>query len=464
MVLYNTILVIMSLKTISKKDGLSNNNINSIVKGPGGQIWTASNSGINIIDLKNLDIKYLTSANGLISNEVFNFAVDSHSIYATTRKGIVRINTEEYFQSNIEKATVDWTEIRVNDKSISIDSLPYLDYSQNNVEFNFISLQYGNKGNVNYRYRIPEIDTNWYITKSRIARFSDLSFGVYQFEISAQNKSGKWSKTKQLVFEISPAIWQTNWFKISGTLILAILTISILYIRNRNKTIRQELESNIERYRYRALTSQMNPHFVFNALNSIQYFILDQNRRSASKYLSTFAKLIRASFENSKHELIPFHDEVDALKLYADLENLRLENKVQIVFDVDSNIDQVTVKVPPLIIQPFVENAFLHGLAPKIEGKKQLVIEIKNQANHIYVKIEDNGIGRKASSKLKEAKNLRRKKSSGVSMSEDRLKAITQLEKQTKLGYKFTIIDKVNANGESTGTIVEMLIPKINIS
>lgn len=453
-----------TITNITQKDGLISNNINQVIHDNNNVVWVATNKGINYRKANdiNSNISLLSTSNGLVSNEIFDLLIKEDTLYISSRKGISKLNVNDFLSPENIDADIHITGLKANNEKQNITNSIHVSYDLNNIEFEYISLQYNNSGNITYRYRIAEIDTNWYQTKSRTARFPNLEHGEYTFEVASLNESGIWSKSKSVSFVITPALWQTLWFKIAIVLLILVILLSVLYFRYRNKAIQKELQANIERYRYQALTSQMNPHFVFNALNSIQFFILDKNRRAASKYLSTFAKLIRASFENSKHELIPFEDEIDALKLYVSLENLRLENKVEVNYDIDDSIDSMYVKVPPLIVQPFVENAFLHGLAPKKGDSLQLTIQIKSHDEHVYIKIEDNGIGRKASSELKKAKNLRKKKSSGVSISEDRIKAITRLEKQNQLGYKFTITDKYDLNQQPSGTIVEMLIPKLS--
>ena len=453
-------------RKITTHDGLNSNNINCLLDDHQGHAWVATNNGINIIDIESPEknIIRISRFNGLISNEIFDLELKGDYVYIASRKGISRIQLSKFFNRDETPHNLLITKIKVNEIDVDTNDLNKLTYQQNNLEVHFLSIQLNNKENIKYRYRIPELDSNWYYTNLRTARFPNLEHGIYTFEVGTLSSNGEWSTSIFTHFKIQPAFWQTFLFKIVIVLLIFLILSSALYIRNRNKSIQHQLQSDIQRYRYQALTSQMNPHFVFNALNSIQYFILDQNRRSASKYLSTFAKLIRASFENSKQELIPFVDEVDALKLYIELENLRLDNRVQVNFDVDQTLDQINLKVPPLIIQPFVENAFLHGLSPLKNRIPTLTVSIKNTDQNVSIKIEDNGIGRSAASELKKSKNLRRKKSSGVSMSEDRLKAITQLQKYSRLGYKFKIIDKLNAQNQPTGTIVKMTIPKLTQS
>ena len=357
-----------TIKNLTTRDGLLSNNITDIEIDNNGRPWIATNKGIHIISANHpyKILKNITKTNGILSNEIFDLHLHQDYIYIANRKGLLRVNTNLNQEANSLFLKING--IKINDVPILLDSNLMFSYDQNNIEFQYASIQYQNKGNIVYQYRIKEIDTTWYETSSRTARFPDLNYGDHTFELRTQTSQNHWSPIISKSFIISPALWQTTWF-ISLVIILILLLLSSgLYLYYKNKLHRQSLKSDIDKHRYKALTSQMNPHFVFNALNSIQYFILDQKRRSASKYLSTFAKLIRASFENSKQDLILLHDELDALKLYVELENLRLDNRVNVIYYIDPNIDSISVMTPPLIIQPFVENAFIHGLAPKKEG------------------------------------------------------------------------------------------------
>lgn len=445
---------------LNTKNGFISDNVNHVLKDSFENVWIATNNGISIVDKKTLKtVKTIDNENGLISNEVTQLLFNDGIIWAVTPKGITKVKLDQFLKTELQSPPPYIQTVDANDSTINSEKLIDLNYDQNNISINYLSISFNNKS-INYKYRLLNQDSTWFITTSRTARFLSLSHGEYTFEVSSQNKDGIWSSPAQLHFVIHPAFWQTAWFLTLVVLVILLTISGVIVFRFRTIATRKELESSVERFRYRALTSQMNPHFVFNALNSIQYFILGQDRRAASKYLSTFAKLIRASFENSKLELIPLEDELDALRLYMDLENLRLENKVELSFEVDVKINLLDTRVPPLLIQPFVENAFLHGLAPKKEGEMKLSVELKDQPKYIYCKIEDNGIGREAAKELKKAKDLRRRKSSGMSMTEDRLDAFAQLQNLKDNSYKVEITDLFDGNKSPTGTIVELFIPK----
>lgn len=201
-------------------------------------------------------------------------------------------------------------------------------------------------------------------------------------------------------------------------------------------------------YKLMALRSAMNPHFIFNALNSIQYFITERDRANAINYLSTFSKLIRGILNNSKSNAIRLHEELTLLKHYINLELLRFENKFEFILDIEDDLDIYSLEIQPLIIQPFVENAIIHGLYNSY-SKGILRISIRKQnPGTLFVIIEDNGIGREAARKLRE-KNFPSHTSVGISITEERLRIMSK-------DLPIHIEDLVDENGVAAGTRVTL--------
>ncbi len=211
------------------------------------------------------------------------------------------------------------------------------------------------------------------------------------------------------------------------------------------------LKNNIREAEMQTLRSQMNPHFIFNTLNSINSYIIENKREVASEYLTTFSKLMRNILDLSKHEIITLEKEISTLKLYMELEALRLENKFDYTIILDKKIEPELVKIPPLIIQPFVENAIWHGLHNKKENGHIFIRVDEKDKNQLSVTVEDNGIGRKASSLLK--KQQLNHKSYGIEITMNRLQLLNEHN-----GVE--VIDLYNNENVATGTRVEI---KINI-
>ena len=210
------------------------------------------------------------------------------------------------------------------------------------------------------------------------------------------------------------------------------------------------MENEITHMEKQALISQMNPHFIFNCLNSIKFFILNNENNKAADFLTRFSRLMRLILENSQNDLIPLKDEIDALHLYLQLEQLRFKNKFDYRIDLEGDLPIEDQKIPPLIIQPFVENAILHGLNPlPTKGLLQIIIKVSDQQYHIQ--IIDNGIGRKASKEIKK-NSILKKKSLGMKITQRRLELI-----QNSLSKSLTITDLADTYGHASGTQVDII-------
>ena len=204
----------------------------------------------------------------------------------------------------------------------------------------------------------------------------------------------------------------------------------------------------------KALRAQINPHFIFNSLSSIQSFITSNDRVSALKYLSKFSRLTRNILESSIETNVVLADEIKMLNDYLELESLRFDNAFTYNINVGDNLETNLIEVPFMILQPFVENAIIHGLLPKKEGLKQLTLSFRMETDYVHCKIEDNGIGREAASK-KQHIHKKEKKSRGMEITLQRLKTINNDMTENNI----EIIDKVDDNHNSLGTTIIIKIP-----
>ncbi len=216
-----------------------------------------------------------------------------------------------------------------------------------------------------------------------------------------------------------PTPWYKKWWSRSaGLLILfGLFALGVKKIINNEKR-KANIKNYIVETEMAALKAQMNPHFMFNCINSIDAFIQTNDKYNATLYLNKFAKLIRNVLDSSKENIVPFSKDIETLKLYIQLEELRSENKFKTRLDIDEELMNSDYKVPPLIIQPFVENAIIHGLRNKETNDGMLSVHISKTEKHIVYSITDNGIGRVASQKINTGKG----KSYGMEMSYDRVK------------------------------------------
>lgn len=447
-----------TLYQITEKDGLVSNSIHKIFYSA-NNVWAATRQGLSKIAINNkkYQITNFTIADGLPTNEVTSVYVHGDNVYAGTSKGLSIFNLKNITKNLMSpKATI--LEFYVNGSLIDHTKKPIkLKYDQNNFNINFLGLVYRNEGNVTYRYRVKGIDSTWIITQSTNCSYSGLTRGKYTFEVEVLNSYGIWSpQPAQVQFTISPPYWQKTWFVILCTVLFTLILFLIYRVRVSSLKKRNELINNINLYKQQSLRQQMNPHFIFNTLNSIQLFILEKDSISSHKYLTKFARLMRMTLDNSLYPTIPLRDEIEALKIYLELEALRLVGKFEYTIDVGVNSTILENKIPTLLIQPFVENAIWHGIMLKENQTGWVKITLKDADSFIRCTIEDNGVGREMANTIQQKKN-KEHKSRGSQITQQRIDLLNTLYKD-KFNIRFT--DLFNNEGLPEGTMVEISIPK----
>jgi LytS/YehU family sensor histidine kinase len=274
----------------------------------------------------------------------------------------------------------------------------------------------------------------------------------------AVNSDGvKSVQTIKLFFVITPPFWKTWWFSICAGIFLAI-TIAFTFIFRVRQIKKREREKNelirkISQTEMQALRSQMNPHFIFNSMNSIQHYVLNNEPLNANKYLSKFSKLMRNVLEQSRQEQVALAEELETIKLYLEIESLRFEDKFSYHIHIDKNIEPEKIAVPPMIIQPFIENALWHGLMQK-KGEQKLQVNIYTEHNQLCIEVEDNGVGREASEKNNPVH--KNKESLGMKITKERLDLIGNLH---NVKAETVIVDKFESDNTSAGTKAIVKIP-----
>lgn len=273
-----------------------------------------------------------------------------------------------------------------------------------------------------------------------IWRTGTILLGIWKID---GNNSTEWTEhfISRYFFNLFPVM-----LTMSGWVLIYFLFHYVKGVR-REGQLNTQYQLQLVEMEAKALRAQMNPHFIYNCMNSIKALIQDDDKNRAIEYLTTFSKLIRTLFQNSDKREINLYDEIETCKLYTDLESMRLNGKLRHEFLVDPNIDLKSVKVPALIIQPFIENAIWHGIVPKEKGK--IIVSVKGDADKIVCEVEDDGIGRERSMLNKPVTPVIHE-SKGVHLSQARLK----LEKKLNdTNASIETIDKYE-NNQSTGTKV----------
>jgi len=316
-----------------------------------------------------------------------------------------------------------------------------------------------------YKYRLKEISDTWqeHAYNQNFVSYNALGSGEYTFEVKAVDAKGNESEILSYTFSIALPYWQTWWFILVCVLVVALLVALVFLIRIRilteqNKLLleKQAVEKQLIESRQTALRSQMNPHFLFNALNSIQEMIMVNEKRMAGKYLGMFADLMRIYLNQSQEKTIKLSEEIEALDLYLDLEKVRFEDTLTINMDVDATLNIDFILIPPMIIQPYIENALKHGLLHKTNDRR-LLINFKNdeRGENLVCTIEDNGVGREESARINKNRNPNHK-SFSTSATQKRLELLNH-GKESPILVKF--IDLKNDKGIGIGTQVILTIP-----
>lgn len=349
--------------------------------------------------------------------------------------------------------------VKIMNRDTLIQKKYVLNYDQNFLKISYIGFAYNSPEHIQYSYRMFGLDRQWTFTSNTKVQYTTLPPGQYHFVVNAMNKEGVWGeRTASITFNILPPYWETWWFRIGVVIsgIGLILTILITWTRRikRNERKKMEMEKRMAMVELKALRSQMNPHFMFNTMSSIQHYITLNDTESALTYLSKFSRLMRRILDNSKRARIPIKDEIDALTLYLLLESLRFKNKFSYFINVDPSIDSNFDEIPSMLIQPYVENAIIHGVVHN-EQKGQISIELIREKETIKCTIIDNGIGREKSREMNRSKN-KQHQSAGMSITRERLEILNAAH-DDKTSVRIT--DLKDENNQATGTKVEITIP-----
>jgi ligand-binding sensor domain-containing protein len=267
-------------------------------------------------------------------------------------------------------------------------------YDENSLQIDFNGISFENYPGLKYSYKLQGLDSNWsQPDRNTSISFIKLSPGNYTFYVKAKTTANNWSTPASFSFIIKTPFWETWWFRMLIIILSASVIVSIFQYRIKQIRTRAELKTQLQELESRALKAQMNPHFIFNAMNSIQSLILHNRTDEAGNYISKFAKLMRHVLENADANLVSIEKELNSIQLYIELEKLRMNVDLDYTEDIDPELAIQQEKIPSLILQPFVENALWHGLSKK-EGDKKLSIKIKGDKNWIICEIKDNGVGR----------------------------------------------------------------------
>lgn len=420
------------LLQINEANGIINDATRCITTGKPGEVWLGTGIGISRINYthKNSLFRYsimnLTNIDGLTDNIINELAWARDTVYAATGNGISIVpGNIAVYKYDIPVRLVD---VNVNQRD-AILALDYkLEYTQQNLQLQFAGVELsGHFKNLQYNLNKNKSWVNLYENSLAL----QLNSGKHILQVRAVDINGhKSDKILTLKFDIATPFWRATWFWIVSAVIAQAL---IVYLINRRQKRRKEarLARQIASVQTAALeqqafTSLMNPHFMFNALNSIQHYMNVQDRQSTNRYLSDFASLIRKNFEAAQQSFIPLEEELENIKIYLRLEQMRFSDRFVYRIDTDAEIDTDDWMIPTMILQPLLENALLHGIMPSsVPG--ELLILIKIKGTYLCITIIDNGIGIANSMALKQDSQH---KSRGTELINKRITALSGFGKQ----------------------------------
>ncbi len=481
---------------ILDSNALWGNTINCLAFDGKDKLWVGA-TGLNLLDLRTMKFHHYTIDNGLPSNEIRSITLGSKNrIWVTTSKGICYFDSRfQRFQTitlhpkvaygNFTGATIQLqdgriatgtnaglfifhpdsllktkttptvhiTEINIDNQKFGTDNREKtklnIPWDNRTVSFQFASINHIYDENLTYEYRLTGFNSRWKtaIGDNRIATYTNLKPGHYTFEVRL--KSNERTRITKFDFWIETPFWKKWWFILLSLIILISPLFVVIYLQM-SKVNQQKIALRLEQ---QLLRSQMNPHFIFNSLGSIQNYILNHNPIEASVYLAKFSELMRQILTNSGTEKVSLETEISTLSNYLKLQELRFENKFRYHLYIDPELNTKNVIVPPMLAQPFIENSIEHGFKNS-EYQGFIEVKILKQDHQLHYSITDNGIGINNSLKSKQAHT--RHKSLAIEITKKRLESFTKLTKKT---HKIDIRDLSETTENTTGTQVIIALP-----
>lgn len=437
---------------------ISFDHISGVTAGEGNTFWISSRSGLYRLSVteNNCSINSYTGLRDIAGDVgACYYSAETKMLWLANNTDIICFDPS-LIGTGRPYPPVYIHSVTINDSLLSLTGKPELDYYNNFLHVVFSGLVYRLKGDILYRYRLTGEDSTWKYTKQHSVDLAGLQPGEYRLEIEAQGEEGDWSVHPAVYsFFLRPPFWQTQWFNACVLLLALLLCCGAVALRYSILRKRDLLREQALMYRQEALASQMNPHFVFNAMNTIQSLVLSEDKSKALEMFASFATLLRSSLQHSGERYIALSEEIRSLELYFQLEQMRFGEKLKFSLDVSANLQREKVSVPAMLVQPMVENAILHGIGPRESGGTvwvRFILEGKN----MICEVEDDGSGRDSFSQARESD----RKKSGIKITMDRLQVLKELEQSD---YAFHITDKkCPETGAAKGTLVRFNIPHIS--
>lgn len=456
----------------------------SLAIDPQHNLWVATENGAYKLQLDTLDteatskphFEHYTQKDGLPSLECNANAIfvdRQQNLWLGTAEGAIkrpnftmpRVAEQAptiYITRVQGKRPSDWTK---DGQPLGPNNLPQnlvLPYSQNRVTFDFTGISLRSPKQVEYRVKLIGLDDDWQKVVGNSIFYPNLKPGKYTFLVTAKLETEPWNydRAASFSFTIESPFYQTWWFILLAILVTTLgvwFFVYTLMSRRQQAREKQRIRNTAEKLQleHQALYAMMNPHFTFNALQSIQNFIQQNDKKSAHKFLARFAKLVRKNLDSTKADFITLNEEVERLKLYLGLEKMRFPEKFDYKVEMDPDVDAYEITIPPMLLQPFVENSIKHGIMPLVsDGLISIHIQTEPD-DYMRIQIKDNGIGIEASKAMKRDRPNDHV-SKGMQITQDRLALFARM---TEKDYALDIKEIAGPDGKVVGTMVDMLLP-----
>jgi ligand-binding sensor domain-containing protein/signal transduction histidine kinase len=429
-------------------------------------IWVGTDKGLNKVeDIQGrYRITRYTTADGLISNMINALHVEDNgkTVYVGTPEGLTGFNEDSVFTNSICMLHV--TSIHsARQRTISDTVNIRFEHFDNNIRFEFTGISFKSAGEINYRYRLQGLNNEWDTTRDNFLLYPTLPSGDYVLQLQAVNKFNVESEVISIPFSIELLLWEKNWFRVLAIIFVgALIWIAVAWrIRRvrRQEQLKTDTARRIADLEQMALRAQMNPHFIFNSLNSIQHYVFGKDIQGANRFITEFSRLIRMTMEMSGKNRISLEDEIRFLSTYLELEKKRFENKFVYEVNVAPGVDPPVCYIPPMMLQPYVENAIRHGIRYLDENNGLILLNFAIEGEYLVCAVEDNGIGREKSQQLK-GNTVIEYQSQGMTLTARRIEMINRNFNNPIM----IVISDIYRENEVAGTKVIIRIPLHEIS
>lgn len=434
------------IRLISQKDGLLSNNVSSIDADREGNLWTYSTEGISKIIGKDFSVANYQQPELAKIQEIA--CGRDGMVYVAAAEGLFRFN------GNLLNPQKTAGKLQINKVEVMGRPWPFTEkftlppgMSDMQISFSYVDLYSGQQPAFEYRF---EKDNEWKSLGERnTISFSRLSPGAYTLTIREKQETNP-AKWQNLSWTIDKPFWQTNGFIAAGLLITGLLVYFFTQRRITSISEKAALQQKMAETEMAALQAQMNPHFIFNSINCIDAMVQEGDKYSATTYLNKFAKLLRNVLEGSRNTTVSLTSDMETLRLYIELECMRMDENFDWHIDLPDEVAAADIRVPSLIIQPYVENAILHGLR-HLSGKKgKLEVRVAMKGEILTYLITDNGVGREFAKTIQKTQH----NSFGLDITRERIEHFNLSNRGS-----ITITDLKNEKGEPEGTEVKVLLP-----